>query len=149
MQQQIIIAICSAAVGGTITVFREDIRNIFNFGASGANEYLLGAWDCSSTTLAPARPQIQDTVKITRVRGNSVKGVGTTPTFGNWDLDGRVAHLAVSFSHSGRGSQKHVPGAIVLKKDGNDRMSGAWAQYSGTGEEVISGTTEWHRAPRH
>jgi hypothetical protein len=143
----IVVPIVIAVVSVTVTVFREDIRNFFNFSARRENEYLRGVWECTWDTLvpsAPARPQIKDTVTITRVSGNLVKAVGNTTGFGAWDLNGRVAHLAVSFSYTGRGGHQHLPGAIVLKKVNNNSMSGAWAQYTDSAD-VISGTTEWRR----
>ena len=151
MQVEVVAAIVGAVgtiVGVVLGAFQEDIRNIFHFSASKKNEYLLGDWVCTWDTLAPAaKPQIKDSVQITRVRGNLVKGVGKTPDIGDWDMDGRVGYLAVSLSYSGKGEKRHLVGAIVLRKDKLNEMTGAWAQYSGSGD-VISGTTVWRRAPR-
>ena len=147
MLAQVLPAVVGAVLGGVIGVFREDIRNLLDRKTRRRNEYLLDAWDCTWNTLEPKpEPQILDRVTITSVRGNVVKAVGTTPKFGVWDADGRAAYLAVSFSYSGREAQQNLIGAIALKKVQNNVMSGAWAQYSGSGD-VVSGTTEWHRVP--
>lgn len=105
--------------------FRRKFGSILQFAASRKNGYLLGSWDCTWDTLVPAaRPQIRDTVNITSVHGNLVKGHGSTPGFGDWDIDGRVSPLAVSFSYSGRAKKQNLPGAIVLKIAKNDEMLG-------------------------
>jgi hypothetical protein len=135
----------AGVVGAIFNAYQEDITNALHFRASKSNDYLLGTWDCTWDTLAPApRSPIHDRVDITRVSGNLVKGKGRTEKFGDRDLDGRVADLAVSFSYTGRREQRNLPGAIVLKKVSNSEMSGAWAQYFATGD-VISGTTAWRR----
>ena len=67
---------------------------------------------------------------------------------GEYDLDGRAAELAVSFSYRGRcDQQKYLPGAIILKKVNPNEMTGGWTQYMLNGE-VVSGTTTWTRAPK-
>jgi hypothetical protein len=92
---KVVVPILTAILGAVSAVFREDIRNLFHFSASKDNEYLLGAWECTWDTLAPApREPIQDRAEITRVRGNLVKGGGVTPRYGPWDMDGRAADLA-------------------------------------------------------
>lgn len=143
----IIGAVCTAGLGLLVGAFQEDITNLLHFAASRRNDYLLGEWNCNwVTTQAPSpRAPIQDRVNLTQVRGNLVRGKGTTANFGDWEMDGRVAELAVSFSYAGRNQHRNLPGAIVLKKINNDEMAGAWAQYSPSGD-VISGTTVWRRA---
>jgi hypothetical protein len=84
-------------------------------------------------------------VNIISVSGNLIKGNGSTPGYGTWNMDGRVAHLALSASYSGEAINRNLPGSLVLKIVNNDEMSGAWAQYSRTGD-VLSGTTSWRRA---
>jgi hypothetical protein len=144
MEAQVIAAFVTAAASIFVAVIgKEGVWNFFKLGASKRNEYLLGAWECTWDTVAPATTlHIQDRATITRVRGNLVKGNGSTPNVGDWDLDGRAGRLAVSFSYSIKGHE--LPGAVVLKSTANDQMSGAWAQYSNSGE-VISGTTIWRR----
>jgi hypothetical protein len=100
----------------SLVAFKEDVSNLFRLVASKNNEYLLGTWKCTWETLAPKpRPQIQDTVDITLVRGRILKGKGSNSDFGEWDLEGRTSHLAVSFSYTGRKKNQNLPGAIVLK----------------------------------
>ena len=134
-------AVIGAAVAAAITNL-EKVRNFFR--SSKDSEYLLGAWDCTWDILVPAPgTQVKDIVEITSVNGNVVKGKGSTPGVGNWDLDGKAANLAASFSYSVL-LQQPLSGAIVLKKEAPNRMTGAWAQYTTHGD-VESGTTTWNR----
>jgi hypothetical protein len=146
---QIIVALITvggALVGALLGVFKEEIKNAFRFADSRKNGFLLGAWDCTWDTVAPTkRQEIRDRVNITSVSGRLVRGNGSTPGFGTWSMDGRVSPLALSASYSGEATNQDLPGSLVLKIDTNDQMSGAWAQYSKTGD-VLSGTTVWRRA---
>jgi hypothetical protein len=141
-----LIGVGGALTGALLGVFKEEIKNAFQFAKSRRNVFLLGPWDCTWDTTAPTkRAEIRDRVDITSVRGNLVKGNGSTPGYGTWSMDGRVSHLALSASYSGKATNQNLPGSLVLKIVNNDEMSGAWAQYSKTGD-VLSGTTVWRRA---
>ena len=142
-----IIGAVGAVVGAAIAGFKDEIKNFFRFRASKDNQYLLGTWDCTWVALtSPPNEPIKDSVKITSVSGNLVKGAGSTPGGGDWELDGKAADLAVSFSYSVPQQQQFRPGAVVLKKDNPNQMSGAWAEYKVHGD-VQSGTTTWNRRP--
>jgi hypothetical protein len=144
---EIVGAVCTAGLGLFVGAFQEDITNLLHFAASRRNDYLRGEWNCTWITSQAPKPRdpIQDRVNLTLVRGNLVRGKGTTADYGDWEMEGRVADLAVSFAYAGRDQQRNLPGAIVLKKVSNDEMAGAWAQYALSGD-VISGTTTWRRA---
>lgn len=146
MQPQVEAAMLSGIfgiVGVAIGTFQEEIRSAFHL-ASRKNNYLLDLWNCTWDTQAPAiRPQIRDTVTITHVHGNLIKGKGSTPGWGRWDLEGRASDLAVCFTYLGKEKQ-HLLGSTVLKKVNNDEMTGVWAQYSEDGD-VLSGITSWRR----
>ena len=141
-----LIGVGGTLVGALLGVFQEEVRNTFQFAKSRRNQFLLGPWDCTWDTTAPEkRAEIKDRVNITSVRGNLVKGNGSTPGYGTWSMDGRASYLALSASYSGEATNQNLPGSLVLKIVNNDEMSGAWAQYSKTGH-VLSGTTVWRRA---
>jgi hypothetical protein len=133
-------------VGG---IYQEDIRNYFNSGATSQNQFLVGKWIGTWNIVSPEKKSLPpDTITITTVRGTLVKGVGSTPELGDYDLDGRATDLAVSFSYTGKSDQqRQLPGAIVLKKVNPNLMTGAWTQYMLSGD-VVSGTAEWRRAPK-
>ena len=140
-----IFTILGAAIGASMGVFQEDIRNSLNTAASNQNQYLLGSWDTVTPRPSSMEP---DNINITTVRGNLVKGVGTTRKFGDYDLVGRAGELAVSFSYTGkREQQRYLTGAIVLKKVNSNLMTGGWTEYRLNGD-VVTGTTTWRRAPK-
>jgi hypothetical protein len=140
-----IIGAAATVSAALIGAYHDEVKGLLKSIFFKKNEYLLGAWDCTWDTQTPAgRPQIIDSVRIESVRGQLVKGTGTTPGFGEWKLQGRVTQFAASFSYSGVESKFDLPGALVLRIANPNQMTGAWAQYSGTGD-VISGTTGWKR----
>jgi hypothetical protein len=98
-------------------IYQEDIRNYFNSGATSQNQELLGKWIGTWNITSPEKKSLPpDTITITTVCGTLVKGVGSTPELGDYELDGRATGLAVSFWYTGKSDQqRQLPGAIALK----------------------------------
>ncbi len=140
-----VIGAAATVAGALIGAYHDELKGLLRSIFSKKNEYLLGVWDCAWDTQVPAgRAQITDSVHMESVRGQLVKGTGTTPGIGEWKLQGRVTQFAASFSYAGVATRFDLPGAIVLRIATPRQMTGAWAQYSGTGD-VISGITTWNR----
>jgi hypothetical protein len=146
MAPEVIAALIGAGVTYSVA-FKDDILNRLSFAESRSNQYLLGKWDCTWDILSPAgKAQIVDMVEIRRVSGRNVKGKGSNQQYGDYELNGTAAFLAVSLTYAGKNGYKHLPGNVTLKLLTNDEMAGAWAQYFRTGE-IVYGTTVWKRRP--
>ena len=110
----VIVAPATTVAGALIGAYHDELKGLLRSIFSKKNEYLLGVWDCAWDTQVPAgRAQITDSVHMESVRGQLVKGTGTTPGIGEWKLQGRVTQFAASFSYAGVATRFDLPGAIV------------------------------------
>lgn len=140
-----VIAAVGVIVGAIITSFREEIINFIR--RTGRFAFFKGMWQCRWSILAPAGidpNQVDDQVSIDRVNGALIRGMGSTPGFGRYQLDGRASEFAATLQYCGEGERKDLVGVVILQKRSPLRLEGVWCQYSADGT-LKSGTTTWEK----
>lgn len=119
------------AVGGTIR------RDLGPWACFWHVDY--GEWNADSV--------VSDILTITSVSGSRISGTGNDPTFGTYEVEGLDSQFAVTLSYHGREEQENLVGVVILKKDPvPDILTGAWWQFTRTGE-VVGGSVECTRSP--
>jgi hypothetical protein len=156
-----IIAAIIGVIGGVITtlitVFRDDIRNLFS-GKGGQHKSLVGRWQCKwfvdpgvgSIEVKNAKLLTSDAVNISELYKDRFSASGENPKYGNYKIDGRVslANL-VTLTWTGADERtENVGGVALLELNATwDEMNGYWYEYSRSGvREFYGGRTTWKRS---
>jgi hypothetical protein len=141
----LIIGIVSAILGVVLTVYKDDIANIFL--SSKKYRFLKGKWGCrwneNATQTNPAK-SIYDQVEIKQIVGRRVKGTGFTEDYGDWEFTGTISDSALTLVYKNEiGSDRS--GVVILKLDADKLklLEGVWCQHKRG--DLIIGTTEWRK----
>lgn len=142
-----ILGVVGTVGAAVVTAYRDEIKNVLL--RTKDHDYLRATWQCTwDITSHPAvsPSHIVDQVKITKVTGKLVKGEGSTPGYGKWQLEGKATQFAVTLSYSGENTMKDAVGVVIVKKESPTKLNGVWCQYASDGS-LRSGTTVWDKIP--
>jgi hypothetical protein len=141
-----IIGAVSTVAAAVITAYREEIIDLIR-GRLWANSDLKGIWDCEWQVNFPKKDEsIQDSVTLTRVSGERIRGIGSTPQVGSYKLQGRLSRASLAtFYYEGTGAKARTLGGVVILKLSNDwhEFKGHWHESTNAG--FIGGTTVWRK----
>ena len=141
------------AVGGVIGVvvksFTPELKGLL-LGKAKTNSDLVGTWECiwslAQKTGEDKETEIQDRVKISRVRGEELWATGINTKYGDYKLTGRVSRSSlVTFHYEGVDQRQPLGGVVILKLNATrNEMTGRWYEY-GKEEKIVGGRTVWKK----
>jgi hypothetical protein len=138
-----IIGFIGVIFGSLITAYSEEIKQF----VKAKNKIpIIGRWKATWQIEGDSKSQINDLVKIKKVKGSLIYAQAENDEYGDYEINGRISGSnLITLNYKGKGQDELLGGVMLLKLNPvMDTMEGKWMEFSEEGI-VIGGETKWEK----